>query len=180
MTGRRRRASLVAAVSAGVVAVVLIVVLATRPPAVASQANSPLLGKTAPSLSGPGLRGGTVDLTSMRGQFVLVNFFASWCGPCHQEAAELNQLSHRMALLGVTYNDSPKAAADFLTSTGAHWPALADTSGQLAITFGVRGPPESYLIGPDGTVEAKVLGPVTAAQGAYLQGVMDRLQRSGQ
>ena len=57
---------------------------------------------------------------------------------------------------------------------------MVDPGGQLAITYGVRGPPETYLIGPDGTVEAKVLGPVTAAQGAYLEGVMDRLQRSGQ
>ena len=180
MKVRRRRATLVAASSAGVVALALVVVLATRPPATSTQADSPLLGKPAPGLSGPGLHGGTVDLASMRGQFVLVNFFASWCGPCHQEAAELNQLSHRMTLLGVTYDDSPKTAAAFLASSGAHWPALVDSSGQLAITYGVRGPPESYLIGPDGTVEAKVLGPVTAAQGAYLEGVMDRLLRSGQ
>jgi len=171
---------LVTAGAAGVVAVALIVVLATRPPATEAQADSPLLGQAAPSLRGPGLHGGTVDLASMRGQYVLVNFFASWCGPCHEEAAELNQLSHRMTLLGVTYNDSPKAAAAFLASTGAHWPAVVDPGGQLAITYGVRGPPETYLIGPDGTVEAKVLGPVTAAQGAYLEGVMDRLQRSGQ
>lgn len=180
MRVRRRRATLVTAAAAGVVAVGLIAVLATRPPATASQADSPLLGKPAPSLRGPGLHGGTVDLTSMRGQYVLVNFFASWCGPCHEEAAELNRLSHRMMLLGVTYNDSPRAAAAFLASTGAHWPALVDSGGQLAVTYGVRGPPETYLIDPDGTVEAKVLGPVTAAQGAYLEGVMDRLQGSGQ
>jgi cytochrome c biogenesis protein CcmG, thiol:disulfide interchange protein DsbE len=180
MRVRRRRTTLVAAVAAGIGVVALIAVLATRPPAAVSQADSPLLGRPAPFLSGPGLHGGTVDLASMRGQFVLVNFFASWCPPCHQEAAELNRLSHRMSLLGVTYNDSPKAAAGFLLATGAHWPAVIDSGGRLAITYGVRAPPESYLIGPDGTVEAKVLGPVTVSQAGYLQGVMDRLQRSGQ
>lgn len=180
MKVRRRRATLLGAAGAGAVAIALVVVLATRPPATSSQADSPLLGQIAPGLSGPGLAGGTVDLATMRGRFVLVNFFASWCGPCHQEAAELNQLAQHMSLLGVTYDDTSQAAARFLASSGAHWPAVVDSSGRLAITYGVRGPPETYLIGPDGTVEAKVLGPVTAAQGAYLVGVMDRLQRSGQ
>ena len=179
MKARRRWTTLATAGTAGVVAIALVVVLATRPPASASQANSPLLGKPAPSLSGAGLHGGTVDLASMSGRFVLVNFFASWCGPCHQEAAELNRLSHRLSVLGVTYNDTPGAAAAFLASTGAQWPAVVDSSGRIAVTYGVRGPPESYLIDPEGTVEAKVLGPVTAAQAAYLEGVMDRLRRSG-
>ena len=177
---RRRRTTLVTAGVAGAVAIALIVVLATRPPATSSQADSPLLGRLAPGLSGPGLHGGTVDLASMRGHFVLVNFFASWCEPCHEEASELNKLAQHMSLLGVTYDDTASAAAAFLKSSKADWPAVVDTSGQIAITFGVRGPPESYLVGPDGTVEAKVLGPITATQASYLEGVMDRLMRSGQ
>jgi cytochrome c biogenesis protein CcmG, thiol:disulfide interchange protein DsbE len=180
MTVRRRRGVLVAALVAGVVAVALVVVLATRPPATASQADSPLLGQPAPSISGRGLQGGTVSLASMSGQFVLVNFFASWCGPCHEEAAQLVSLSRRISVLGVTYDDAASSAAAFLSSTGAHWPAVADGSGAIAITYGVRGPPESYLVSPDGTVVAKVLGPVTGSQVAYLDAVMARTRRAGQ
>ena len=175
-----RRRALIGALVAGSLLIAFVVVLATRPPAAVNQVDSPLLGRPAPAVAGPGLSGGAVSLASMRGRFVLVNFFASWCGPCHVEAAALVSLSHRIDLLGVTYDDSSASAAAFLASTGSHWPAEADPDGAIALSFGVRGPPESYLISPDGTVVAKVLGPVTRAEISYLNGVMARTLRAGQ
>jgi cytochrome c biogenesis protein CcmG/thiol:disulfide interchange protein DsbE len=116
----------------------------------------------------------------MRGGFVLVNFFASWCGPCHTEQPQLVGLSGQVRVLGVVFQDSATNALHFLRQGGADWPAISDPQGALALEWGVRGPPESYLVSPDGTVVAKVLGPVTASQVDYLHDVMSRTLRSGQ
>ncbi|HLG91818.1 MAG TPA: redoxin domain-containing protein [Acidimicrobiales bacterium] len=167
---RRRRAwwllglcAVLAAVAGGLVAV-----LATRPAATTTEAQSPLLGKPAPDFGGASLSGPPVSLASLRGRFVLVNFFASWCAPCRTEAPELVTLAFQhkatgdLAIVGVTFNDSAQAALAFLRSTGEEWPAIADPNGQIALAYGVRGPPESYLVAPDGRVVAKFVGPVTA------------------
>jgi cytochrome c biogenesis protein CcmG/thiol:disulfide interchange protein DsbE len=163
-----------------VAALALVAVLATRPPATSSAADSPLLGQPAPAISAPGLTGGNVVLSRMRGHFVLVNFFASWCQPCHQEQGSLLQLSRSLTVLGVVYDDSASSALGFLVSSGAHWPAVADPSGAISVAYGVRGPPESYLVSPDGTVVAKIVGAIGAAQVHYLDSVMARVLRTGQ
>lgn len=158
----------------------LVAVLATRPPASAVGADSPLLGQPAPAIAGPALAGGNVSLASMRGDFVLVNFFAGWCPPCASEAPQLRLLSTRIRVLGVVFNDSASSARDFLARSGSSWPAVADPGGALALDYGVRAPPESYLVSPDGTVVAKILGPVGPAQVAYLDRVMQRTLQAGQ
>ena len=178
--GRRPRGALVGAVAVGALLIAFVVVLATRPPATSNQVDSPLLGRPAPAVAGAALAGGSVSLQSLRGRFVLVNFFASWCPPCHVEQPSLVKLARTVAILGITYDDSASSAAGFLASTGSHWSAVADPNGAIALSYGVRGPPESYLISPDGTVVAKILGPVTAVQVAYLDGVMARTLRAGQ
>ena len=169
-------------VAAGVTIVVgaLVAVLATRPPAQVGEADSPLLGQPAPQVSGPALDGSPVDLAAMRGEFVLVNFFASWCGPCHTEQPQLVALSKQIKILGVVYQDDAAHALGFLRDGAAQWPAMADPNGSTALEWGVRGPPESYLVSPGGTVVAKVLGPVTASQAGYLHTVMDRTTKAGQ
>ena len=177
---RRWTRTRVAALGVAVAVAALVAVLATRPPAQVAEADSPLLGQPAPSLRATGVDGGQVDLAALHGQFVVVNFFASWCGPCHTEQPHLVALSSRVRVLGVVFQDSPAAALSFLRSGGAAWPAVPDPQGALALQWGVRGPPESYLVGPDGTVVAKVLGPVNDQQVSYLDGVMSRTLRSGQ
>ena len=170
----------VVALAVAVILAVLVAVLATRPPAQVNQANSPLLGQPAPSIRAPGIGGEPVDLQAMRGQYVLVNFFASWCGPCHTEQPDLVALSATVHVIGVVFQDSSTSALQFLRQGGASWPAVADPQGALALEWGVRGPPESYLVSPDGNVVAKVLGPVTRAQISYLHGVMNQVARTGQ
>ena len=154
----------------------LVALLATRPPANATEVDTPLLGRAAPPLAGTTLAGGAFDLASLRGRWVVVNFFASWCPPCRQEEPELVSFAyaHRRAgdaaLVGVAYDDAAGSARAFLASTGATWPALADPSGTAAVDFGVRSPPETFLVSPAGIVTAHLDGPVTAAQLDYWLG----------
>jgi cytochrome c biogenesis protein CcmG/thiol:disulfide interchange protein DsbE len=169
----------VVAAAVGVIVAALVAVLATRAPARVAEAASPLLGQPAPALAGTSADGQPVDLATMRGRFVLVNFFASWCGPCRTEQPELVTLSRSIPLIGVVFQDSPSAAETFLREGGARWPAVPDPDGAAALDWGVRGPPESYLVAPDGTVVAKVLGPVTASQASYLRSVMARVDAGG-
>ncbi len=146
----------------------LVAVLATRPPATATEVDTPLVGQTAPAIAGPTLSGGTFDLAALRGRWVVVNFFASWCPPCQQEQPELvafayaHRSPHDAALVGVVFNDGASTARSFMSSTGATWPAVFDSGGQIALQYGVRGPPETFIVAPDGTVVAHFDGPMTA------------------
>ncbi len=152
-----------------VVGAALVALLATRPPAAATEVQTPLVGHEAPSLTGTTLDGQPFDLASLRGRWVVVNFFASWCPPCQQEEPNLVTFAfqHRqpggVALVGVVYDDTASAARSFLSSTGATWPAIPDPDGTDAVAFGVRAPPETFLLSPTGTVVAHFDGPVTAA-----------------
>ena len=155
------------ALGVAVVLVALVALLATRKSAESTLANSPLLGKPAPELTGPGIDGGTVRLASYQGRFVVLNFFASWCVPCHEEHDDLIRFSEEhkakgdAAVVAVLFDDDAAHARAFFAKNGGDWPVVDDPNGKVALDFGVRGPPESYLVGPDGTVLAKFVGQVT-------------------
>lgn len=159
-------------VAVGVLVVVagLVAVLATQPSASSLEAGSPLLGRAAPPLVGTTVTGRPFDLATYRGRWVVVNFFASWCTPCQNEEPDLVQwaYAHRapgsVALVGVAYDDTAASAAAFLRTTGATWPALDDPQGADAVSYGVRGPPEDFVVAPDGLVAAHHTGPITAGQ----------------
>ena len=152
-----------------VVAAALVALLATRPPFDATEVQTPLVGQAAPPIAGTTVTGASFDLASLRGRWVVVNFFASWCPPCQQEQPELETFAFRhrqpgdAALVGVVFDDAASSARSFVRSTGATWPAVVDPGGQLALAYGVRGPPETFLVSPSGVVTAHLDGPVTSA-----------------
>lgn len=166
-------------VTASVVVVVagLVAVLATRPQAV-DQVSSALVGKPAPGIAAApysGVKtvtGAEFDMASLKGRWVVVNFFASWCPPCQEEEPELVTFAYEHrdtvrtpdapAVLGVVYDDSAGNARNFLRSTGGDWTAVVDP-GDLKIDYGVTGPPETFVVAPDGLVYEHFVGGVTAA-----------------
>jgi cytochrome c biogenesis protein CcmG, thiol:disulfide interchange protein DsbE len=160
------------AVSVLVVTAGLVAVLATRPQA-ANQASSALLGHPAPGISVAPLApvqtidGSSFTMSSLKGKWVVVNFFASWCEPCQDEEPQLVSFanSHRGAgqpvLLGVVYDDTAGNAKAFMRSAGANWTAIVDP-GDLKIDYGVTGPPETFVVSPEGIVLAHFVGPITA------------------
>ena len=144
-------------------------VLATREPAASRQASSPLLGHAAPDITGQSvLDGRNVRLSDSRGRFVLVNFVASWCVACAEEHGDLVKFSQRHRatadadVLGVVFDDRDADVRRFFERRGGDWPVVSDPEGKVALDYGVRGPPESFLIDADGYVISKIIGRVTA------------------
>jgi cytochrome c biogenesis protein CcmG/thiol:disulfide interchange protein DsbE len=106
-----------------------------------------------------------VSNATFKGAVTLVNVWASWCVPCRDEVPFLEQLSKdkRIQLVGINYKDSPEDARRFLNRFGNPFVANGrDSSGRTSIDWGVYGVPETYLIGRDGRIAYKLVGPVTA------------------
>ena len=147
-----------------------IAVLATSDPSGSRTDNkSPLIGRPAPPIVGQTIDDEAFDLADARGEYVLVNFFATWCVPCIREHPELVNFSERHGVEGdarvvsVVYDSDPKSVRKFFAENGGEWPVVLDPDGRTALQYGVAGVPESYLVAPDGTVVTKLIGGVSAS-----------------
>jgi cytochrome c biogenesis protein CcmG, thiol:disulfide interchange protein DsbE len=169
--GRRRprRVPLLLAAVAAMVALAawLLSVGLQRDPAAI---RSPLLGRPAPDFALRTLDGDrTVRLDDLRGQVVVVNFWASWCAEWRVEHPALAAAWSRfrdagVVFVGVDFQDDHANALAYLAETGTSWPVVADAGSRTALAYGVYGIPETFFIGPDGQVTAKQVGPVTYDQ----------------
>ena len=134
---------------------------------------SALIGHPAPQTPLPPLQGLAnngapipgLDPSVFKGKVSLVNVWASWCVPCHDEAPLLMQLAqdNRLRVVGINYKDQPDNARRFLGRYGNPFAAAgADENGRAAIEWGVYGVPETFVIGRDAHIAYKLVGPITA------------------
>lgn len=141
--------------------------------------RSTLIGFPAPAIAGETIDGETFDLSDRRGEYVVVNFFATWCVPCIREHPELVEFEERhraegdASVVSVVFDSRPAQVREFFDENGGDWPVVLDPDGRTALQYGVAGVPESYLLAPDGTVLIKIEGGVTADD-------LDRLLRQVQ
>jgi cytochrome c biogenesis protein CcmG, thiol:disulfide interchange protein DsbE len=123
-------------------------------------------GTPAPELRLTTLDGGTLDLAAYRGRPVLLNFWATWCGPCVREFPLLRRtLDQRRAqglvVLGVLVNDKAASARRFVREHGGTWPVGIDQGAKAAGAFKAIGLPETVFVRKDGTLATRVLGELT-------------------
>jgi cytochrome c biogenesis protein CcmG/thiol:disulfide interchange protein DsbE len=137
-----------------------------------SKIPSALIGRPAPQTPLPQLQGLArdgaqvpgLDPEIFKGKVSVVNVWASWCVPCHDEAPLLTELAkdNRLQIVGINYKDAPDNARRFLGRYGNPFGIVGvDGNGRASIEWGVYGVPETFVIGRDGTIAYKMVGPVT-------------------
>jgi cytochrome c biogenesis protein CcmG/thiol:disulfide interchange protein DsbE len=155
--------SLVVAVLAGIVA--LFAWALSREQTLAS----PLIGKPAPAFSMPLYAAdSTISLAGLRGTPVVLNFWASWCLSCRDEARVLEAGWQRhgpgVAFVGIAVNDEADAAKAFIRRYGKTYLLGADVDGSAAVDYGLYGVPETFFIGRDGTILGRHIGPLSTEE----------------
>jgi cytochrome c biogenesis protein CcmG/thiol:disulfide interchange protein DsbE len=137
-----------------------------------SRIPSALIGRPAPQTVLPALEGLVangaqipgLDPAVFKGKVSVVNVWASWCVPCHDEAPLFSQLAkdNRLQMVGINYKDGPDNARRFLGRYGNPFGIVGvDANGRASIEWGVYGVPETFVVGREGTILYKLVGPVT-------------------
>jgi cytochrome c biogenesis protein CcmG/thiol:disulfide interchange protein DsbE len=146
------------------------------------QSHPPKLGGPAPDFSLRRLdSNGTIDLRSLRGKPVVLNFFASWCVPCKGEATVLEsawrKYKGQVVFLGIDYHDVTSDGRKFLRVHDVTYPTVQDGSGDVADKYGVTGVPETYFINAQGRlVGSHIAGTVAHQQDAFFEGIKAALK----
>ncbi|HSR47384.1 MAG TPA: TlpA disulfide reductase family protein [Anaerolineales bacterium] len=127
------------------------------------------VGARVPSFTLTTFDGETVSIEDLRGQVVVINFWASWCKPCEQEAAELEQAHQRLkddgvVFLGIDYVDTETEARAYLSRFGITYRNGPDLRTKISQAFRMRGVPETYVVDPDGIIVSVKIGPYLSLQ----------------
>ena len=156
-----------------------------------SRIPSALIGHPAPQTALPPLQGlladgapvPGLDPAMFKGKVSVVNVWASWCVPCHDEAPLLTDIGHdkRLQVIGINYKDTPDNARRFLGRYGNPFGVVGvDGNGRAAIEWGVYGVPETFIVGREGTIVYKMVGPVTPDNfDAVLKAQIDKALKAG-
>lgn len=128
---------------------------------------SVLEGDPAPNFDLQTLDGGSLTLSELEGQPVVLNFWATWCEPCKVEHRHL-QTAHRrfgdaVQFVGIVYQDTPAAARKYLDKRRDLFPQVHDAGGRVGVDYGVTGVPETFFINADGRIVKKHTGALTPA-----------------
>lgn len=137
--------------------------------ATSQTSGRPLPGQMAPDFTLTLMDGSTFSISAQRGKAVVLNFWASWCPPCEEEAPDLQAVweeygDRGVAFVGIAYKDEEAAVRDFLTRHGITYPVGLDLTGRIAGLYGITGVPETFVLDTEGRVVRFYIGPVTADQ----------------
>jgi cytochrome c biogenesis protein CcmG/thiol:disulfide interchange protein DsbE len=154
-----------AAIAVGLVLLALIALLATR--GTSKPISSQIVGQAAPDFAGETLDGSTFRMANHRGEWVLVNYFATWCTPCRLEDPQIQQFvdSHKgdpVQVVSVAFSDDADSIREYWAKERNTWPVISNNTGLIALDYGVTKVPESYMVAPSGLVVAGFFGGVTA------------------
>ena len=156
-----------------------------------SRIPSALIGRPAPQTALPPLEGLAgkdapipgLDPSVFKGKVSLVNVWASWCVPCHDEAPLLTELGRdtRLQIVGINYKDAPDNARRFLGRYGNPFGVVGvDASGRASIEWGVYGVPETFIVGREGTIVYKLVGPITSENiNSIVRAEIDKALKAG-
>ena len=138
-------------------------------------ADEPSLAKTlgldlppkwalAPEFTLPDSAGRPISLAQFRGKVVFLNFWATWCPPCREEMPAMEKLYQTfkdkgLVVLAVNFQEGPEPVGSFFRVHGLSYPVILDSKGNVALSYGARGLPATYLIGREGQIVARAFGP---------------------